>query len=134
MVGLKATPALVGVPLGGAATVRFSLSSALDSDLPITLAAGDPALVTFPVNPVVLAAGHTTVDAAVAGVAEGATAVLASSAHGQAATIVAVSPPQTGQTLTPFAPPAGLTLSNPPTAGSSILTAGVAADASASRC
>ena len=65
VVGLKVTPVLAGVPLGGTGLLRFSVSSALSSDLPIALAAGDPTLMTFPVNPAVLPAGKTFIDAAV---------------------------------------------------------------------
>jgi hypothetical protein len=65
---------------------------------------------------VILPAGRTSVDAVITGVQTGATAIVGTSSHGSAAAIVAVSPVQTGQTLTPFAPSAGLSLSNPPPA------------------
>jgi hypothetical protein len=117
VVGLKVAPALTGVPLGGTSALQFSLSSALASDLPIALTAGDPALVSFPTNPVVLPAGQTKVNAVVAGVSAGATAVLGTSTHGVAAAIVSVSTPQSGQTLTPFATEIGLGVSNPPSGG-----------------
>jgi hypothetical protein len=129
VVGLKASPALLGVPLGGTATVRYSVSSALADDLPIALAAGDPALVAFPVNPVVLVAGRTSVDATVSGVAAGATAVLASSPRGPAATVVSVSAPQSGQSVVADAAGAGLSLSNPAAVGFVALGAGASQSA-----
>ncbi|MGE5243271.1 MAG: Ig-like domain-containing protein [Betaproteobacteria bacterium] len=114
VVGLKVAPTFTGAPLGGTLALTFSVSSALPDDLPIALAAGDPAIVAFPANPVILPAGQTKVDATIAGLATGATAVIGSSSHGTAAAIVAVSPVQPGQTLTPASAPVGASLSNAP--------------------
>jgi hypothetical protein len=117
VVGLGVTPTLIGVPLDGTGVLRFSVSSALASDLPISLSAGDPAIVSVPTSPVVIPAGQTSVTAVIGGSATGATAVNATSPHGLASAIVAVSAPALGQTLTPFGTSIGLSLSNPAAAG-----------------
>ncbi len=124
VVGLRVTPVLAGVPLGRAGVLRFSVSSALSSDLPIALTAGDATLVTFPVNPAVLPAGQTFIDAAIVGASAGATAIIGSSPHGNAVAIVAVSQAQVGQTLTPIGQPAGIAVSNPPSAGAVVVQSG----------
>jgi hypothetical protein len=90
-------------------------------DLSIALSAGNPALVSFAVNPVVLPAGQTTVEATVIGQAVGNTAVLATSARGTAAAIVSVSEVVPGQALTPVSSPVGLALRNPPSSATVII-------------
>jgi hypothetical protein len=116
VVGLRVSPSLAGVPLGANRTLRFSLSSAIPGDLSIQLSAGDPALVSFPVNPVVLPAGQTMIDAAVHGEASGNTAVFGSSTRGDTVTVVSVSPVVPGQAVTPIADPVGALFTNPPSA------------------
>ena len=124
VVGLSVTPTLSGVPLGGTRTLTFSISSPISSDLPIALGSGDSTIVSVPANPVILAAGNTSVDAVIGGLRTGATAIIGTSSHGSAAAIVAVSPVVAGQTLTPVAPAAGLTLSNPPPAAAVVALSG----------
>jgi hypothetical protein len=121
VIGLRVTPTLAGVPLGGSTGLRFTLSSALTTDLPIELRAGNASLVTFLVNPVVLPAGATEVTALVVGAAEGNTAVFGESDRGTASSIVSVSPRVDGQTLTPSSQPIGISISNPPSAGLVVL-------------
>jgi hypothetical protein len=124
VVGIAVSPSLSGVPLGGNSRLRFSVSSALGADLPISLTAGDPALVSFPVNPVVLPAGQLHVDAEVTGVATGATAIIGRSTRGEAAAIVAVSPVLSGMTLTSIPSELGLGVLNPPSSGYAVLSTG----------
>ena len=124
VVGLSVTPTLSGVPLGGTSTLTFSISSPISSDLPIALSAGDSTIVNVPVQPVILAAGSTSVDAVIGGLRTGATAIIGSSSHGSAAAIVAVSPVVAGQTLMPVASAAGLTLTNPPPAAAVFAASG----------
>lgn len=88
--GLAIRPTLSGVPLGGVRHVRLVLSSAASDSVSVQLRAGDPAVVTFPVNPVVIPAGHATVEAAVQGASTGNTAIFAESSHGNAYSIVSV--------------------------------------------
>lgn len=124
VVGIRIAPRLTGVPLGSSTRLRLTISSALTDDLPITLEAGDPALVGFPVNPVVLPAGQTGVDAVVEGLAMGATAVIARSTRGDAAATVAVSPLEPGMTMMSVPVTAGTAVTNPPLAGYAAASAG----------
>jgi len=123
IVGLKVTPPLFGVPVGGTSLVRFTVSSPLQTDLAIALRGGNPSLVTFPVNPVILPAGQTAVEAAVAGIASGNTALFGDSDRGTAAAIMSVSAIVPGSRLEPFATPIGVALSNPASAGLVVLAA-----------
>jgi hypothetical protein len=113
VVGLTVTPGLSGLAIGAQGSLRFSLSSALDQDLPITVTVGNPAILTAPANPVILPAGATHVDAAIGGAAEGATSVVGRSSHGDAGAIVAVSPLRSGSTQLAFAPAVGVALPQP---------------------
>ena len=117
VVGLRVTPPLSGIPSGGSRTLRFSTTSAASDAVQIQLRAGDPTLVSFPVNPVVLPGGQTFVDAAVAGEATGNTAVFGESIYGTASAIVSVSEVVPGETLSAAASPVGASLLSPPSAG-----------------
>ena len=125
VVGLRVAPALVGIPLGGGRTLRFSVSSPLAGSLPIQLRAGDSTVVSFPVNPVVIPAGQSFVDAAVTGQATGNTAVFGDSSHGTTEAIVSVSQVVAGRTLTPTASLVGAAFLNPPSAGVVTITTDV---------
>jgi hypothetical protein len=93
VVGLQIRPTLLGVPLGGVASLRLGLSSPIAVDLPITLAAGDASIVTLPASPVVLPAGQLDVTVPVGGAAAGNTTITATSSRGDGAVVAAVSPP-----------------------------------------
>jgi hypothetical protein len=120
-VGLQMVPSIVGIPVGGASAVRIQLSSALSSDLVVTLRAIDSTIVRVPTDPVVIPAGATGVDAQLAGLAAGGTTVLATSTHGSGSTIASVSVPVSGQTLTPMASSAGLMVRPAPVAAELIV-------------
>ena len=115
-VGLQASPAIVGVPLGGSAIVRLMLSSALVEDLPVSFEAVDPTVVTLPSAPVIVRAGQTMATATIGGAAVGNTTVLAHSSHGMAAVIASVSIPDAQQTLTPVASATGISIPRAPIA------------------
>jgi hypothetical protein len=115
---------LSGLPLGGHGTLTFTISSALGSDLPIALTAGDTSIVGLPGGQVVLPAGKTAVDVLVTGLATGATAVIGTSARGTSAAIVAVSAIRPDQTFVADAAPAGAAVSNPPAAGTVVAQGG----------
>jgi hypothetical protein len=124
VVGITVAPTLTGVPVGGTSRLRFSLSSPLATDLPITLEAGDQALVGFTVNPVVLPAGQTFVDAEVRGLGTGATAVIGRSDRGTAAAIVASSPLTPGMTMETSPVVAGVAASRAAYGGYAVLPGG----------
>jgi hypothetical protein len=111
------TPSLTGVPLGGAGTVRFSLTSAVVKDVPITISAGDASIISVGPNPVTIAAGQAFVDVVVSGLAPGNTAVTGTSAQGAASAIVSVSQMAAGATLNAFATTAGVSVLTPPSTG-----------------
>jgi len=122
VVGLDLEPRLAGIPVGEAASLRLSLSSPASADLPITLSAVDPLVASVP-GLVVLPAGEIELLVLVTGTATGSTTILASSSRGAPASIVSVSEPLAQQELTVLAPPTGVVLSAPPSAGQ--LTLGV---------
>jgi hypothetical protein len=93
VVGLEIAPTLLGVPHGSSGELRVELSSALVTDLPISLVAGDPGVATLPADPVVLPAGETRVTFRVGGSAAGNTTITATSPRGDDTAIVSVSPP-----------------------------------------
>jgi hypothetical protein len=95
--GLKAEPRLIGIKVGGTARVTLRLSSPAAEDLPLTLEAVDPAIVSFPETAPVLRAGETQLQLSLSGMAVGATTVLAQSSMGTAAVIVSVSDVTPGQ-------------------------------------
>jgi hypothetical protein len=115
VVGLTATPPIVGVPLGGAASVRVSVSSPLAGDLPVTFDAVDPTIIDLPA-PIVIRAGQTSAAASVGGAAVGNTTLLAHSSHGVGSLVLSVSEAVSGQPLTPTAADVGLALSPAPLA------------------
>jgi hypothetical protein len=127
--GLLAAPTLMGLPRGATRTVRFSIAEATSEDLTIAVAAGDPSVATVAAPELTLPAGSTSVfttvtacttcpgDPTTVGRALGNTAIVATSSRGAAVTIVSVSDPVPGQSLTPLAAPAGLGISLPASAG-----------------
>jgi hypothetical protein len=117
VVALRATPPLSGIPLGGSRALRFTLSSPLSENLTIQLRAGDPSIVSFPVNPVTIPAGQLFVEGVVTGVATGNTAIFGDSTRGTADAIVSVSDVVPGETSSPTADPVGASLLSPPSAG-----------------
>ncbi|MGB2715170.1 MAG: Ig-like domain-containing protein [Vicinamibacterales bacterium] len=125
VVGLRVTPPLAGIAVGGSLTLRFSTTSAAAEAVQIQLRAGDPTLVSFPVNPVVLPAGQMSVDAAITGEAVGNTAIFGESNYGTASAIVSVSEVVPGQTFSPTASLVGTSLVNPPSAGVVTITSNV---------
>ena len=62
-------------------------------DLPITLTAADPSVLTVPAQPVVLPAGQLETVVMVAGTAVGNTTIIVSSARGDGAVVASVSEP-----------------------------------------
>ncbi|HXH06729.1 MAG TPA: carboxypeptidase regulatory-like domain-containing protein [Vicinamibacterales bacterium] len=124
VVGLRVRPRLGGVPLGGRGTLSFSVSSPRPEPLAIQLRAGNPAIVSFPVNPVTLPAGRTSIEAPIAGEAAGATTVFGDSAVGTADATVSVSPLVSGTVLSPIAELVGTSLLNPPSTAVVIVAPG----------
>jgi hypothetical protein len=90
---LRASPRLLGVPLGGTAPVRLILPSPLTTDLTVQLAAGDPAIATPAAATAVIPAGQTEITVVVSGLQVGATTITATSTRGVAWTVAAVSQP-----------------------------------------
>jgi hypothetical protein len=124
-VALRATPSLSGIPLGGSRALRFTLSSPLSEDLAIQLRAGDPSIVSFPINPVTIPAGQLFVDGVVTGVATGNTAIFGDSTRGTADAVVSVGEVAPGQTRSASASPIGATLLSPRSAGVVTITTDV---------
>jgi hypothetical protein len=104
---LRFEPALLGVPIGGAARARLVLSSALASDLEVLLAARTAGVVALSPR-VVIEAGALAREIQIQGLAEGSVGVRATSALGEAAAIAAVSAPVAGRDLAIAAAPVGL--------------------------
>jgi hypothetical protein len=119
VVGLRLQPQLVGVPLGGTATLRLVLTSALTTDLAVELSTVDPTVVSLP-DSVVLTAGQTERSVLVTGAASGNTTILANSSLGTPAAIVSVSEPVAGKQLTALAPAVGMVVLAPPSVGQAI--------------
>jgi hypothetical protein len=107
VVGLEIQPRLVGLQLGGMATLRLELSSALSTDLTVDLHAADPAVVLLPAT-AEIPTGQTVVPVTALGGASGSTTVLASSSLDTAASIVSVRESMPPQQLQVFTPAAGL--------------------------
>ncbi|MBA1443921.1 MAG: Ig-like domain-containing protein [Chromatiales bacterium] len=122
-VGLRVTPQLLGVPLGGTADLSLSVSTTLGEDLTINLNAVDPSVVEVPGTPVVLPAGSSDIKVPVNGLAEGSTSVLVNSTLGTEAVVISVSTPLSGQELRPLAPAVGTMVQSPPYLGRVILPA-----------
>ncbi|QYZ65331.1 MAG: hypothetical protein OI74_04575 [Gammaproteobacteria bacterium (ex Lamellibrachia satsuma)] len=122
-VGLRVTPQLLGVPLGGSADLNLSISTTLGEDLTIDLIAVDPGVAEVPSTPVILTAGSPAIDVPVNGLAEGSTSVLVNSILGTEAVVISVSTPLSGQELRPLAPAVGTMVQSPPYLGRVILPA-----------
>ncbi|MBW2388806.1 MAG: Ig-like domain-containing protein [Deltaproteobacteria bacterium] len=122
LVGLAIEPQLVGIPIGGTATLRLSLSSPSSTDLTVALSAVDPAFVSLP-NQVVLTAGQTQALVSVTGAATGNTTILTSSSRGSPAAIVSVSEPVAQQQQVVLAPVVGVAVPAPPSVGQLIIGA-----------
>lgn len=120
-VGLRVTPQLLGVPLGGTADLSLSVSTTLGEDLTIDLNAVDPGVAEVPSTPVILPAGSPFIDVPVNGLAEGSTSVLVNSVLGTEAVVISVSTPLSGQELRPLAPAVGTMALSPPHLGRVIL-------------
>jgi hypothetical protein len=133
--GLRVSPTLLGVPRGATRTLTLSLGAPPAADVPVAVAAGNPAVATVsPANPVI-AAGQTSVsvnvtacstcplDPTAVGKALGSTSVVATSAFGTVAAVVSVSDPIPGQEISALAS-AGLAVSQAPAAGQVVTTAG----------
>jgi hypothetical protein len=88
---LRATPRLVGVPIGGTGTLRLALPAPLTMDVGIQLSVVDPGVATVP-STVVIAAGATEVSVPVSGIAAGATTIVATSPRGNTWAVASVSP------------------------------------------
>jgi hypothetical protein len=127
---LRGEPTVIGLDRGASRTIRFRLIAPAAEDLPLTFTVVDPAVATVNLPNAVLAAGQTSVDVEVTacstcpadppmrvGALLGGTSIIASSARGTAAVSVSVSDRIVGQTLSPFAPPAGASVVLPPSAG-----------------
>jgi hypothetical protein len=124
VVGLRVRPRLAGVPLGGRGTLTFSVSSPRPEPLAIQLRTGNPAIVSFPANPVTLPAGRASIEVSVAGDAAGATTVFGDSAVGTAEATVSVSRLASGTPLSPIAELVGTSLLNPPSTAVAIIAPG----------
>jgi hypothetical protein len=133
---LRAEPRVIGLDRGASSTVRLSMGEPAAQDLPITLAVVDAAVMAVETPGVVLAAGETSVEVTVTacttcpadpparvGALLGGTSLVASSARGIAAVSVSVSDRIVGQPLLPFAPPAGVSVVLPPSAGQLVTNA-----------
>ena len=115
--GLTIRPTLSGVPLGEARRISVLLSSVATEAVSVQLRAADPTVITFPVNPVVVPAGQTSVEAAVRGAAVGSTTVFAESSHGHTYAIVSVGAVAADTPVDVVAPAAGASLLLPPSIG-----------------
>lgn len=124
VVGLRVTPSFAGVPQGGTRTIRFSITSPLPEALSIQLRAGDPLIVTFPVNPVIIPAGQTSVDAALSGQARGNTAVFGESSRGNVDAIISVGVVLAGTEVIATAPQPGVAIVNAPSAATIVTQPG----------
>jgi hypothetical protein len=116
VVGLRSRPSVLGVSPGRTTELQVILSSPIAADLPITLSAGDPSIVTLPASPVVLPAGQVELSVPIEGAAVGSTTVIASSARGDTGVVVSVSP-LTGKTVGISGLPVGSRVFPIPSAG-----------------
>lgn len=116
--GLEIVPSLTGVPLGGVRNVRLELSSPASEPISVTLRGGDPAVISFPINPVVIPAGASGAEAPVQGDSVGNTTLFAeSSSHGSAFSIVSVGAVAADTPVEAPSPAAGASVRVPPAAG-----------------
>ena len=90
VVGLGFERPISGVPLGETGALRLVASSPPLADVAIALRVHDASIVGLPAS-VVFPAGARSLAIPAAGLAEGATAVVATSSHGSASTIASVS-------------------------------------------
>jgi trimeric autotransporter adhesin len=93
VVGLRARQRLVGVALGGSSTLRLFLPSPIATDLQVQLTAVDGTIAAPAVTSAVIPAGQTDLAVTVAGLATGASTIVATSARGTAWAIASVSQP-----------------------------------------
>ncbi len=134
---LRATPTVVGLDRGAAGVIRFSLAQPATDDVAIALSVVDMSVATIGTQNAVLPAGQTAVDVPVTacaacpgdpasrvGAAVGNTSITAVSDRGTAVAVVSVSDRIVGQSLTPVASPAGVSIALPPSAGQIITTSG----------
>jgi hypothetical protein len=114
--GIRTDPRLVGVAPGATASFRIFTSSVVEADLPVALAAADPAAVSVPAT-VTIPAGSSGIDVPVTGAggvtAARSTTITATSTRGTADVIVSVSPVPAQTELTGAASPVGV-LVRPP--------------------
>ncbi|MCP5152800.1 MAG: Ig-like domain-containing protein [Ectothiorhodospiraceae bacterium] len=115
--GLRASPDLLGIPLGATGRLTLTLSSPLDTDLPVDVSAVDPSLLGLPVGGVVMPAGTTRLVVPLDGLVEGSTTVAVRSALGDADVIASVSQPVAGLGVDVLARPAGAGVRPPLDAG-----------------
>src|SRR5262249_31235440 len=90
--GLAVRTRLLGVPLAGSARLRLFIPGPLPTDLSVQLAAVD-ASIALPTATALIAAGQTETAVDVAGLATGATTIVATSTRGNTWAIASVSAP-----------------------------------------
>jgi hypothetical protein len=99
--GLALAPRILGVPAGAARELRLRLSSPAPADLTVTLALVEAGVASAP-PAVVIPAGEREAVVSVTGLANGSSALVATSARGSAAAAVSVGTPQPGATVELF--------------------------------
>lgn len=116
-VGLDVASRVFGVPLGGTRDLVLRLPVPRATALEVAVASLDPAVASVAATPFTIPAGATELRVAVAGVAEGSTALVATTLEDELAIAVSVSALPSGTTLEAFADPVGAVVQAFPSLG-----------------
>src|SRR5439155_15160206 len=117
--GLGVRARLLGVPLGGSASLRLFLPAPLATDLSVQITAIDRSIAS-PAASAVIAAGQTETAVEVAGLAAGATTIVATSNRGNTWAIASVSA-SVSKTLTIASPAPLVTITTARSLGRALL-------------